>query len=89
MLRMNDIAPTHVYDAADFGRAIRTLRRAKGWNQATLGEWLGVHRVTVAKIEHGGAVSFEVAMRAMALLGAKAVVCAKSSGDPVLYREGA
>lgn len=63
-----------VYDAADLGRAVRRIRLTRGWNQADLAEWLGVHRVTVAKIERGGTVDMPVVIRALAVLGAMVTV---------------
>lgn len=63
-----------VYDATDLGRAIRRLRLTRGWTQTDLAEWLGVHRVTVAKIERGGTVDMPVVVRALALLGAMVTV---------------
>lgn len=63
-----------VYDATDLGRAIRRLRLARGWTQTDLAEWLGVHRVTVAKMERGGTVDMPVVVRALALLGAMVTV---------------
>lgn len=63
-----------VYDSADLGRAIRRLRLARGWTQTDLAEWLGVHRVTVAKMERGGTVDMPVVVRALALLGAMVTV---------------
>jgi DNA-binding XRE family transcriptional regulator len=65
------------YDAKEFGLAIRQARRARGWTQADLASWLGVSRPTVVKLEAGGAVSLPVAMRALAMLGAKAVIVRK------------
>ncbi|MHB8891222.1 MAG: helix-turn-helix transcriptional regulator [Candidatus Limnocylindrales bacterium] len=57
-----------VYDAPGLGNTVRVLRTERGWTQADLAEWLGVHRVTVAKLERGGTVDLPVAMRAIALL---------------------
>jgi len=57
-----------VYDAAGLGQAVRSLRTGRGWTQMDLAEWLGVHRVTVAKLERGGAVDVPLALRAIALL---------------------
>ena len=57
-----------VYDAPGLGMTVRVLRVERGWTQADLAEWLGVHRVTVAKLERGGAVDLPLAMRAIALL---------------------
>lgn len=67
------------YDAAGIGRSIRALRRERRWTQATLASWLGVSRQTVVALEHGGAVSLPVAMRALGLLGGKVVVTEKDS----------
>lgn len=72
---------SEVYDATDLGREIRHLRKARGWNQAVLASWLGVSRPTVISLEHGGPVSLEVAMRALALLGAKAVILPRAQQD--------
>ena len=57
-----------VYDAPGLGNVVRALRAERGWTQAELSEWLGVHRVTVAKLERGGAVDLPLAMRAIAVL---------------------
>ena len=67
------------FDAEDLGRAIRAVRRARGWTQSQLAAWLGVTRQTVASLEHGGPVSLRVAMRAIALLGAKITVVPKAT----------
>ncbi len=71
------------YDAAGFGAAVRAARRARGWSQSDLASWLGVSRPTVAGLEKGGTVSLTTAMRALALLGQKAVIVPKgtSIGD--------
>jgi DNA-binding XRE family transcriptional regulator len=72
------------YDAIDLGRAIRGLREQRGWTQAELASWLDVNRSTVITLEKGGSVSMRVAMKAIALLGAKAVIVPKapSPGGP-------
>ena len=71
------------YDATDLGRTIRALRKKRGWTQAELASWLSVSRPTVGALEHGGPVSMAVAMRALALLGAKAVIVQKGHvSDP-------
>ena len=67
------------YDAAGFGAAVRAGRRARGWSQSELASWLGVSRPTVAELEKGGSVSLTTAMRALALLGRKAVVMPKGA----------
>lgn len=66
------------YDSVDLGRSIRTLREQRGWTQAELAAWLNVNRTTVIALEKGGSVSLIVAMKAIALLGAKAVLVPKS-----------
>lgn len=67
------------YDAPAIGRAVRALRRERGWTQATLAQWLGVSRPTVISLEHGGPVSITVVMRALGLLGGKVVITEKSA----------
>jgi DNA-binding XRE family transcriptional regulator len=66
------------YDAIDLGRSIRALREQRGWTQAELASWLDVNRSTVITLEKGGSVSMTVAMKAIALLGAKAVIVPKA-----------
>ena len=70
------------YDPAGLGRAIRALRRAKGWTQAQLAEWLGVNRQTVIALEQGGPVSLSIAVRAVSLLGGKLIVAPKDATIP-------
>jgi ribosome-binding protein aMBF1 (putative translation factor) len=70
-------ATVDAFDAADFGRAIRSARVDKGWTQAELAHWLNVHRVTVGRLEAGEPVALPIAMRAIALLGMKVVVVPK------------
>lgn len=66
------------YDAGGFGRAIRRARRARGWTQADLASWLGANRQTVIKLEAGGSVSLPFAMKALSMLGGKAIIARKS-----------
>jgi DNA-binding XRE family transcriptional regulator len=68
-----------VFDAAGLGHAILSLRRSKGWTQAELAGWLDVSRQTVITLEKGGTVALPVAVRAIALLGAKIVIVPKGS----------
>lgn len=68
-----------IYDAADVGRAVRTLRRRRGWSQSDLAEWLGVHRVTVSKLERGGTVDLPLVVRALAILGARMTIDLRSA----------
>ncbi len=70
-----------VYDAAGLGQTIRALRAARGWTQTDLAEWLGVHRVTVAKLERGGAVDAPLALRAIAMLGGVVEIHARDRSD--------
>ena len=66
-----------VYDAKGFGQAVRRARRARGWTQAELASWLGVSRPTGVKLEAGGSVSLPLAMKALSMLGRKAVIVGK------------
>lgn len=67
-----------IFNTTDLGCTIRELRKERGWTQARLAEWLSVSRPTVAKLETGGAVNVDVALRALAILGAVATVHSKS-----------
>jgi transcriptional regulator with XRE-family HTH domain len=40
-------------DQERFGRAVRTLRLAKGWSQDIFGDRSGLHRADVGAIERG------------------------------------
>ena len=66
-----------VFDAEGFGRVLRRLRKARGLTQVELAEWLDVNPVTVGRMERGRPVALTVAIRAMSLLGAKAVIVPK------------
>ena len=44
-----------VYDAASFGRAIRSYRRKAGLTQAQLANRVGLHRSYLARMEQGNA----------------------------------
>ena len=68
-----------IFNTKDLGDAIRELRKERGWTQARLAEWLSVSRPTVAKLEAGGAVDVDIALRALALLGSVATVHSKGS----------
>ena len=70
---------TEAYSASDLGRAVRSLRLARKWTQADLSEWCGVNRQTIISLERGGPVSMDIAMRALALLGAKVVLVPKGA----------
>lgn len=76
-----------VLDAADLGRAVRRLRKERGWTQVELAEWLDVNPITVGRMEHGRPVAITVAMRAISLLGAKAVVVPKWASVEVTGEE--
>jgi DNA-binding XRE family transcriptional regulator len=71
------MAVLEVFDAADLGRALQRLRKERGWTQVELAEWLDVNPVTVGRMERGRPVAITVAMRAMSLLGAKAIIVPK------------
>jgi transcriptional regulator with XRE-family HTH domain len=74
-----DTSATPAFDAAGLGRAIRDLRKARGWTQSELANWLDVHRTTVAALEHGEPVSTPVALRALSMLGAFVAVTPKAT----------
>jgi transcriptional regulator with XRE-family HTH domain len=71
--------PRDIFEAEDFGRSIRELRRRRGWSQSDLAEWLGVTRPTVAKLETTGEVSAALVVRALTLLGAVPTVHLKTT----------
>ncbi|MGW5385574.1 helix-turn-helix transcriptional regulator [Nocardia sp. NPDC003963] len=64
---------------AEFGRAVRRARERRGLHQADLAERLGVTRMTVSRLERGGAVSMGTAIRALSECGYEAVVVPKFS----------
>lgn len=70
---------SEAYSATDLGRAIKRLRNNRGMTQETLGQWCGVSRQTVVAMEQGGPVALTVALKAIALLGAKVVVAPKDA----------
>lgn len=70
---------SEAYSAADLGRAIKRLRNNRGMTQATLAQWCGVSRQTVVALEQGGPVAVTLALKAIALLGAKVVVAPKDA----------
>ena len=73
------MAARDIFNTTDLGAVIRELRKQRGWTQARLAEWLSVSRPTVAKLETGGAVNVDVAIRALAILGSVATIYSKRS----------
>ena len=73
------MAARDIFNTTELGAIIRELRKDRGWTQARLAEWLSVSRPTVAKLETGGAVNVDVAIRALAILGSVATIHSKSS----------
>lgn len=65
------------YTPEEFGEAVRRARKSKGWHQADLAEILGVTRMTVSRLERGGSVNIETAMRALSECGYGVVVAPK------------
>lgn len=63
----------------EFGQAVRRAREHRGLHQADLAERLGVTRMTVSRLERGGAVSMETAIRALSECGYEVVVVPKFS----------
>lgn len=71
--------PRDIFQAQDFGKSVRELRRQRGWSQSELASWLGVTRPTVAKLETTGDVSASLVVRALTLLGAVTTVHLKTT----------
>jgi len=71
---MSNLELMHVHDATELGKAIRRWRQGKAWRQSDLGHYLGVHRVTIAKLERGEPISSVTAIKALSVLGAMAVI---------------
>lgn len=65
--------------AGDLGRAIRDARASRGFQQIELAERVGVTRMTISRLERGGPVSMETAMRALSECGYEMVVVPKFS----------
>lgn len=78
--------PHDIFNAAQLGEAIRSLRRARKWSQDELGQWLGVSRPTVIKLERGNS-NVGLALRALTLLGAVPTLHLKS--EPLQRRPAA
>lgn len=70
---------TRAVTPVEFGHAVRRARERRGLHQADLAERLGVTRMTVSRLERGGAVSMETAIRALSECGFEAVVVPKFS----------
>ena len=73
------MAARDIFNTTDLGAVIRELRKERGWTQARLAEWLSVSRPTVAKLETGGAVNVDVAIRALSILGSVATTHPKGT----------
>lgn len=54
-----------MYDTAEFGARIRTLRRAKGLRQEELADRIGVTGMTISRLERGESVSVDTASLAL------------------------
>lgn len=63
----------------EFGQAVRHARERRGLHQTDLAERLGVTRMTVSRLERGGPVSMETAIRALSECGYETVVVPKFS----------
>lgn len=73
-----------VYDTAELGERIRSLRREKGLHQGELAERLGVTRMTVSRLERGESVSVDTALRALSECGYAIAVAPKFTHLAVL-----
>ena len=61
----------------EFGAAVRRARKGKGWQQSDLADLLGVTRMTISRLERGGPVNIETAMRALSECGYGLVIVPK------------
>lgn len=66
-----------VHTAADFGEAVRAARSSRNLDQAELAERTNVARMTISRLENGGPVNIETAVRALSELGYEIVVVPK------------
>jgi transcriptional regulator with XRE-family HTH domain len=76
-----------VYDTAEFGKRIRSLRHAKGLRQDELAERIGVTRMTISRLERGESVSVDTALRALSECGYAIAVAPKFTRLAVLDAE--
>ncbi|HEV3321842.1 MAG TPA: helix-turn-helix transcriptional regulator [Solirubrobacteraceae bacterium] len=58
-----------VLDAVALGRMVRERRRELGHTQEEIADLCGVHRVSIAKLERGGSLKFEIVLRVVHMLG--------------------
>lgn len=64
-----------IRSSADLGRAVATMRKARGLSQAEVADLLGVDRTYVAKIERGhSSPLLDLLLHALADLGGTLVV---------------
>ncbi|TAK75352.1 MAG: transcriptional regulator [Aquabacterium sp.] len=77
--------PLHA--ATQLAAHLRALRKAKGWNQAQLGQVLGVGQTRIARIEADPtAISVDQLFRLLGALGVRLVL---QTNDPPEVRERA
>ena len=72
------VTPEHL------GDEVRRARMARGLSQEELAERLGVSRMTVSRLERGGPVSLETAVRALSECGCAIAVVPKNARLQVL-----
>jgi HTH-type transcriptional regulator / antitoxin HipB len=66
-----------LYDTAEFGDRIRTLRHHKGLRQDELADRIGVTRMTISRLERGESVSVDTALRALSECGCAVAIVPK------------
>jgi HTH-type transcriptional regulator / antitoxin HipB len=76
-----------LYDTAELGQRIRSLRLEKGLDQTELAERLGVTRMTISRLERGESVSVDTALRALSECGYAIAVAPKFTRLAVLDAE--
>ena len=70
---------TNAYSTDDIGKHLARLRGARGLHQDELADRLGVSRATISSMENGGAVSVQLVVRAMSVLGSRVVIAPKDA----------
>jgi len=67
------------YDSRELGETVRRLRRSVGLTQAELAERVGAARMTISRLEQGGSVSVDTALRALSECGYAVAIAPKFS----------
>ena len=79
LLHDRNMVHRRVASREDLGAAIRAARIERGWDLAQLAELVGVGRMTISRLERGGPVTTDAAMRALNECGYEIAVVPKFS----------